>query len=131
MAVIGVALARNADNAKRIILSFSCANTVAVGDLVYQDTTNDSFVITATNNTEVSQIIGVVYSKSTPFDANVMIIGVFDGFSGLSAGARIFLGANGLPTITKPTTGYVHNLGVAISATEALIIPNNIRVKLA
>jgi hypothetical protein len=130
MGIIGVALARNADNAKRILIPFSCLASVDVGDLVYQDSSVDERVNTAVDNTTVAQIIGVVYSKSQPTIANVLVLGVAEGFSGLSRGDRVFLSTSGTPTTTKPASGYLHNLGVAISATDFLIIPNNIRVKL-
>jgi hypothetical protein len=130
MGIIGVALARNADNAKRILIPFGCDVTVAVGDFVYQDSATDEWVKTATNNTLVSQVIGVVYAKPQAQIASVLILGIAEGFSGLITGSRVFLSPTGTPTNTRPTSGFVHNLGVAVSETDFLLIPNNIRVKL-
>jgi len=130
MGIIGVALARNAENAQRILIPFGCDVSVQVGDFVYQHATTPEWAVTAPDNTLVSQVIGVVYAKPQPQIANVLVLGIAEGFSGLTTGARVFLSATGTPTNTRPTSGYVHNLGVAVSSTDFLLIPNNIRVKL-
>jgi hypothetical protein len=44
-----------------------------------------------------------------------------DGFSGLTINENIYLSINGTITQTVPTTGYIQNLGIAISSTSILI----------
>lgn len=131
MAIIGVALANNANNAERILLSFSCYSSLAPGDLVYQDNAVDEFVIKAESNALVNQVIGICYSKPSPNTARVLILGVYEGYSGLTTGARGFVSVTGTITHTLPSSGYRHNLGIAVSSTGFLFIPNNIRVKCA
>lgn len=133
MAIIQVALARNAENAQRVLIEFSCLSSVAINDLVYMDSSNPETVITATGHTHLNQIIGVVFSKPQTTIARVLVLGLASGFSSFTVGGRVFLSETGVPTTTRPTTspGYLHNLGVAVSSTDFLFIPNNIRVKLA
>ena len=128
MAIIGVSLARNADTAQRVVIEFSCDPSVAVNDVVYQSSAADETVLRFTNNTEVSQAIGVCIEKINATTCKVLVLGVVPGFTGLTRGGRIFLTDTGTLSNVKPSAGYLHNLGVAISATEILFIPNNIRV---
>lgn len=130
MAIIGVALARNAETARKVILRFQCESSANVGDLVYQDTSNDAKVLVNTNNSLVQQTIGIIDSKPDAQLAEVMILGVKSGYSGLTRGGRVFLSTSGSVTTTMPTSGYLHNIGVAISESDILFIPNNIRTKL-
>lgn len=131
MGIIGVALARQAETAREIVIPFTCEASAAEGDLVYQDPLNDKRVIVATDNTQVPQVFGVIKEKSGPTDANVLILGIAGGFSSLTISGRIYLSTTGTITQTIPTTGFVHNLGFAVSETEILFIPNNIRAKRA
>ena len=130
MDIIGVSLALDAASANRVLIPFACDISTTSGDLVYPDSVTDEKVISATDNTEIKQVIGIVYNKPQTNSCNVLVLGTFDGFSGLTKGDRIFLSTSGSLTTTKPTTGYMHNLGVAISATEVLFIPNNTRLLL-
>ena len=128
MGVIGVSLAVNAKTSNRVVDFFDCDASAAVGDLVYQDTTVDQSVIVASNNTTTEPIIGIVFDKSDSTRCRVLFIGVMVGYSGLTRGGKIFLSTLGGVTTTKPATGYMHILGVAVSATEILFLPNNVRI---
>lgn len=131
MGIIGVALARQAETAREIVIPFTCLASAAVGDLVYQDPLNDKSVIVATSNTAQPQVFGVIKEKPGTTDANVLILGIVDGFSALAISGRVYLSTTGTITQTIPTTGFVHNLGFAVSETEVLFIPNNVRAKRA
>jgi hypothetical protein len=130
MSIIGVALARNAETARKVILSFQCESTAAVGDLVYIDPSTANKVLSNTDNTLVNQTIGVIDSKPQATICEVMVLGIKAGYSSLTVGSRVFLSSTGGVTQTKPIAGYLHNLGVAVSSTEVLFIPNNLRTKL-
>lgn len=131
MAIIGVALAKNADTATRIVIPFSCDSSLAVGDLVFESSSVDKKVEKAVDNFGVPQVFGICVEKPDTTTAKILILGIATGFTGLTRGGRIFLSATGSLTTTKPSTGYLHNLGVAVSSTEVMFIPNNIRVNLA
>lgn len=128
MAIIGVALAQNARTAKEIVVRFDCDELAEKNDLVYLDPANDNKVLVNQNNSVTFQTIGVIKEKPTSTSANVLILGIFNGFSGLASSGKVFLQTNGKAGQTLPTTGYVHALGIAVSETEILFIPNNIRV---
>lgn len=131
MAIIGVALARNAETARKVLYRFQCETSANVGDFVYQDPLVDEKVIANTDNQSVYQTIGVIDSKPDSQIAEVMLLGVRGGYSGLTRGAKVFLSSSGGATTTKPTSGYLHILGVAISSEDILLLPNNVRTKLA
>jgi hypothetical protein len=114
--------------ATRVVIAFDCDASLAVGDIVYQDAITDTFVNKSVNNTEVQPSIGVVITKLTTVRAEVLILGLQAGFAGLSIGAKAFLGTTGGVTSTKPATGYVQTLGVAVSSTQIFFQPNAQRV---
>ena len=128
MGIIGVALAQNANTAREIVLRFTCESSAAEGDLVYLDPGSDNRVLVHTSNTVINQTIGVIIGKPSSTDANVLILGKADGYTGLTRSGRIYLGTDGAITQSLPATGYVQKLGVATSDTEILFIPTNERV---
>lgn len=128
---IQIALAANAENARRLLQTFSCETSLAVGDPVYIDTTTANKVLKPVDNFGSEQIIGLVFQKPSPASARVLLLGVCPGFSGLSEGGRIFLSTTGGITQTKPTNdGYLQRIGVATSGTEILVMPTNSKVKM-
>lgn len=131
MAIIGVALAQNAQTAARVAVSFQCEIAAAVGDLVRHSSTTAEKVEVLTSNTHIAQCIGVILEKPQTQIARVLLIGSMGGFSGLTIGAKVFLSTSGTPTTTKPTTGYLQILGVATDTDTVLFIPNNIRTLLS
>lgn len=130
MGIISVALAVNAKRAEKIVINFACDSGAQVGDLVYADTVTDNKVVSLVNNTTIRHCIGVIENKQQPTVAEVLILGTMDGFSGLTKGNKVWIGASGVPTTSIPTSGYLHNIGTAISSTEILFIPNQIRTNL-
>lgn len=114
--------------ASRIVLTFDCEATAAIGDIVYQDALNDTKALVNTDNTETQPSIGVIIGKPTTTTCQVLVLGIENGFSGLSIGNKIFLDTDGTPTSTKPATGYIQTLGIAVSATQIYFSPNATRV---
>ena len=129
MAIIGIALSPDAQTSRAIILPFDCDAGAAVGDWVYPDPANDLKVLVNSNNTVIEETIGVIYEKPTTTTANVLIMGIATGYSGLTLGGKIFLSTSGVATQVPPTSGYVQVLGVAVSDTDVLIKPSTERVK--
>lgn len=118
-----------AESATRIVLTFDCEITAAVGDVVYQKDGDDTFVLVNVNNTQVKASIGVIIEKGVGgITCDVLVLGIEDGFSGLSIGDKVWLSGSGTPTSTKPGTGYLQNLGTAVSATQIYFQPNTQRV---
>ena len=115
--------------ATRVVLQFDCDSSAAVGDLVFQDDTTPDFVNVCVNNTEVRPTIGVVIQKLTTTRVEVLVLGIYEGFTGLGIGDKLFLSATGTVTDTAPATpGYWQTLGVAVSSTSAFFMPNSTRV---
>ena len=114
--------------ASRVVLTFDCLASVSVKDVVYQDSVTDTFVNESVNNTETQPSIGTVISKPTTTTCNVLILGLEDGYSGLTIGAKVFLGASGGTASSFPASGYIQTLGIAVSATQIYFQPNTTRV---
>ncbi len=114
--------------ASRVELQFDCDATAQINDIVYQDATNPTKVITNVNNTELNISIGVIIGKPTTTTCVVLILGINDGYTGLSIGSKIFLDIDGTITETKPSSGYVQILGIAVSTTQIFFFSNAQRV---
>jgi hypothetical protein len=114
--------------ATRVVLEFDCAVSAAVGDIVYQDSLNDSAVIVTSDNTSVQPAIGVIITKLTVTRCEVLILGIYTGFSGLTIGRSVFLSSTGGITSTDPTSGYSHKLGVAVAPDTVFFSPTTTRV---
>jgi len=128
---IQIALATNAQNAQRVLQTFTCYSSLNVGDPVYIDPSTNNFVLKPADNYSTQKIIGVCYQKIGSTTARVILLGVMGGFSSLTLGATVFLSDSGTLSQTRPTnTGYLQNLGIAVSDSEILVMPNNVRVKL-
>jgi hypothetical protein len=104
---------------------YSATVDVAVRDMVY---ISGSYAVDRADNSVPGRapIIGAAIAKPTSTSAIVTYFGVIDGYSGLTAGADIFLGTNGgiieppLPT----TLGLVmQKVGQALSDTALLLDP--------
>ena len=125
---VQIALAANADNAKRVLHTFTCESSLALRDPVYFDATTPNKVLKPSDNVTSGIIVGFVYQKPSDTTARVIIVGVLDGFSGLTQGSRVFLSATGGVTQTRPVSGITQCIGVACSSTEILVVPNTTRV---
>jgi hypothetical protein len=128
MAIIGVALAQNAETARKVIIKFQCLASANVGELVYIDPSNADKVLVQTGNTLANHTIGAIDSKPQATFAEVIVLGVRGGYSGLTIGAKVWLSPSGSVTTTMPTNGYKHPLGMAVSSTEVLFIPTSVKV---
>lgn len=117
-----------AEAAASLVLTFDCEASASVGDIVYQDALNDTKVLVNTTNTESKPSIGVIIEKLTTTTCKVLVLGINAGYSGLSIGSKVFLDTDGTTTSTKPSTGYVQTLGIAVSATQIYFSPNATRV---
>lgn len=96
-----------------VVYSRVCDVSVNVGDLVWESETVINAVDTATNNTDIRPVFGIVISKPTTTTAKVLIIGTVAGFSGLTKARKVFLSMTGTVTSVVATTGYLQCLGVA------------------
>lgn len=52
---------------------------------------------------------------------NIQSAGELTGFSGLTSGAAVYLQANGILSSVIPTSGFIQQVGVALTATTLLI----------
>lgn len=118
----------DAVQATRIVLTFDCEASAALDDVVYQSTLDNSKVLVNTNNTEVQSSIGVIITKPTSTTCEVIVLGIKSGYSGLSIGNKVFLDTDGTTTSTKPATGYVQTLGIAVAPDTIFFQPNATRV---
>ena len=118
------------DTATKIADIFTCDVSVAVGDLVRASTTTDETVETVTTNVYSDIVIGMVISKPTATSCEVLFSGKVEdnGLSGLTFGKVIWVGTSGEVTTTKPTTGHIQKLGVAIKSNKIFLLPSTEKV---
>lgn len=108
-----------ATQAPKLIVTFNTNISTTIGDLVY--VTGQDFVSTTPNNSALiipNGIFGVCITKPTAATAEVLFLGIVNGYSGLSIGLPVFVSPVGVPTQTLPTTGILQQIGFAVSSTE-------------
>lgn len=116
------------EQATRVVLVFNCASSAAIGDLVYQDTTVETLVNVCEDNTTLEPAIGVIIDKREDTVCEVLVLGVYVGYTGLDIGDRIYLGTDGTVTTTKPSVGYMQTMGQAVAGNAIFFLPNSQRV---
>jgi len=110
---------------------FNCATTLTVGDVVYQSSTVDNFVVTSTNNNTFEPSIGVVTAKPSTTNCVVQFFGECSiPFVGIQRSKKVFLNTDGTLTTNVPTSGYLQQMGFSYEDNKVFIDPQEIRVKL-
>ncbi|MEZ5691206.1 MAG: hypothetical protein R3D71_06040 [Rickettsiales bacterium] len=105
------------------------SENLAAGDLVNIFNDNGTTKARKANNAQDRQAHGFVLSAAAANSIAVIFLnGKITGLSGFTGGATIYLGENGQPINTAPTTsGYIiQEIGTALSATEIFFNPNPI-----
>lgn len=105
---------------------WTCAPTVAVGDVVYATGTDDTCAVADSNAIATSRgVVGVVLSKPTAASAIVVQEGEADVYAPatFTPGTTYYLGSAGALTATAPnTTGHViRRIGVARNDTTLVV----------
>lgn len=98
------------------------AETIGVGKAVVQKS-SDGLAYLADSNAE-DTVLGYrgISLNSASAGQTVKIARIYaDNLSGLTPGAKYYIDAAGALTISKPSTGYAHVAGSALSATELII----------
>jgi hypothetical protein len=105
---------------------YNCAESVAVGDWVAQDTADS--VVLADASTEATPALGVVVFKPTTTTAKVLTAGPTSIFSGLTAKDRLWLSTTAGDHVVNQTwnplpSGYkiIQRLGTAKNATTIIV----------
>ena len=105
------------------VTTIACEETAAINDFVYQSGDTDDFAVVAETNTEDPSVFGLIFAKTTPTLALVMLLGAKNGYSGLVRNKNVYLGTDGKATTTPPSTGDLQILGIALSSTRILFKP--------
>ena len=103
-----------------------CAVSVAVDDLVFQSTTTNNLAVTATDNLNISPVIGHVVSKPTTATCMVQLKGVLPFTIGRG---KVYLSATGTYSNTAPATGFLQTLGWSCGDGRLEINPSLMRIK--
>lgn len=89
------------------------------GNKVIAYTSNGVAYADNTNLTHIGSVLGFTRTScSANSNTSIQTFGFLNGFYGLNSGLPVYLSTNGDLTQTVPTTGFVNNLGIAISSTE-------------
>ena len=120
--------AETAAKSSRVVVEYDCDASLAIHKPVHLDSGTSNKVLESTLNTNPDLSIGIVISKPTPTTCEVLILGIEEGFSGLSIGSRQYLGETGGLTEVAPTAGYQQVMGTAVNVDTIFFVPNNMRV---
>lgn len=118
--------ASSVEFAEKIVDIFACASNVQIGDLVRASNLFADTVETVTSNVYSDIVIGFVISKPTATSCEVLFSGKVEdnGITGLTFGKVIWVGLSGQITTTRPTTGHLQKLGVAIKENKIFLLPS-------
>ena len=89
------------------------------GNKVVAFTSNGVVYADNTNLSHIGNILGFTRTSSeSNSNTSIQTFGFLNGFYGLIPGLPIYLSSNGSITQTVPVTGFINNLGIALSSTE-------------
>lgn len=99
-----------------------CADTLTIGSLVYL--TPDLSLERVADHRNYVPVQGVVIDKPEPITANMLIQGVCSvAYPGIRPERPVFVGLDGQPSPTPPTTGYVQKIGYGLNGGTFLFMP--------
>jgi len=104
----------------------NCASSVTIDDLVFQSTITDNLAITATDNLDLSPVIGHVISKPTTTTCFVQLKGIVPFTIGRG---KVYLSATGTYANSPPATGFLQVLGWSCGDGRVEINPALLRIK--
>jgi len=117
-----IEISSTATRSPKTIITFDSDAFTDPGDFVKVNGANSVTAIADNSVTEMPNgIFGVCFSKPTSVLAEVIFVGVMDGYSGLTIGQPVFVDTSGLPTQTPPITGMSQQIGFAVSSTEIFL----------
>lgn len=121
------------DEASRIANDFVAAVTLAAGDPVYHDSTNNQVDKALANNDAKYEVIGVASAAITATETGeVTSLGPVDVLSGATAGTRYYLAATGGLATSAPAGGnWVVVIGFAVDADTLFVQPRILHKKIA
>lgn len=106
-----------ASSAPRLIETFVTDVGTSLGNLVrVNGPTSVTKIVDNLATTVPNGIFGLVYSKPTPLLAEVLFVGIMNGYAGFSPGSPLFISTSGTPTHSVPGTGVVQQIGFAVTA---------------
>ena len=136
------------DNVSTVVSSIDVASSTIITSAIQGPVgvSGTSAIISYTAGANISGGIGVILNNSTAIAANsttlahagkvigittgavvignvanIQTSGELEGFSGLTINSKVYLQANGTITSTIPTTGFIQQIGIALTATKVLI----------
>jgi len=108
-----------------ILLEYDCDASTVVNSLAIASDTDSNTIEPVTSNVYNGLVIGIVESKTSITSCNVRIMGLFVySPAGLSIGKPVFISASGEPTTTRPVTGSIQVIGMALTSTIIHLIPS-------
>jgi len=116
------------EQSESIVSLRNCLVGASIGDLVLESLAIVNGVDTSSDNTDIRPVIGIIISKPTTTTCDVFMLGLLDGFAGLTKGGKVFLETDGSITQTIVSTGYVQTLGIASDTDTINFNPQTIRV---
>lgn len=103
---------------------FDCSETLQIGDLVRASTTQQDLVEVITSNVYQGLVLGVVIRKPTSTKCEVLILGKAEAVAtDFVFGDVVWVGTDGSLTTTKPATGHLQKMGIALTTTDMILIP--------
>ena len=99
-----------------------CSASELIGDPVVMSLTLDKTVERITTNVYSQLVVGIINEKPTPTTCVVIVMGILDGIAaGLTRGDALWVSPTGGITTTRPVTGHLQGLGIAVAGTDIIV----------
>lgn len=125
--ITGDSLTLTPDSVPGVVVTFDCASSAAVHQLVQLSDEDENFVEVVSSNIYSGLVIGAIESKPTSTQANIRLVGAKSGYTGLQIGKPVYVGTNGQPSTTMPVNDF-QVIGIALSTSRILFNPSTNKV---
>jgi hypothetical protein len=102
---------------------YTCDGSLIVGDLVYQSSVIEKYVIKTIDNKSINPIIGIVTKILSANTVEVSHLGFFNVNAVLSPGQKVYVSTSGTFSSIVPDYNYIQVLGVAITNNRLYLNP--------
>jgi hypothetical protein len=102
---------------------YNCNGNLIIGDLVYQSSAIEKYVIKTIDNKSVNPIIGIVTKILSANTVEVSHLGFFNVNAVLNPGQKVYVSTSGTFSSIVPDYNYIQVLGVAITNSRLYLNP--------
>ncbi len=111
-----------------VLVPLNCVSDDNELQICTLSTSLDNTINTLNTNVYLGLAVGILKTKLSATSCLIQLFGSIEGYSGLQTGYPVFVGEDGTPTTTKPSSGHLQTIGTALSNSRILLDFNKQKV---